>query len=500
LEQSEVLARKMLADKMKKNNTSLIVLLKTATEYGQTCAYVYTRLKSKKSDDLDFDEISHELLVSSNAFNTISTGKSNNNFRNISRGTPRSNALKDAMISAVQKAIISLKPGDILTGNDVMAFRELAAKTFLKGKRGLINKYRISSEYTKNKYFYIELDVTINITKLKKLIKSIKRRSQSPIFHVDISVADGQSYIIQALKELEIETTDILDEAQIIVSAISSDDGLHTFAISEPDQSPLYSWTPNSTTDISVIKFKRLFTTSLMLISSKGGTIYNILIDRYTSPGIEILTSNIKKIRGVNFQSIESHPYAIEIIIRSNLQLHKVASRIMQFLSNHTDSLEMLLLKNKLMQFKRPTRKIITTPNEATIIIHKGLKIDVRKLMDDMRELPHITSAGSSIHEDDIIINMSYYGNSNEFSLDASRHIAIQLKNELIPFSNTPFELHFTPVGEEIRSNSFMEYLKKSTDTAIYYLSQSTLLAYNWVVSMVSEVTYFLTAQFTKYF
>jgi hypothetical protein len=500
LEQSEILAKEMLAEKIDKNTTSPIMLLKTTTEYGQTCAYVYSRLKSDESDDIDIDEISHELLLTTNAFNTSSTGKSNNIFRNISRGTPRSNALKDAMISAVQNAIISLKPEDIITSNDAMAFKELAAKIFLKGKKGLINKYRISSEYTHKNHFYIELDVTINISKLNKLIKSIKRRSQSPIFYVDIGVADDHPYILQALSELKIETTDILDEAQIIVSAINNDDGLQTFEISELDQSPLYSWTPSSVEDISTKKFKRLFTTSLMLISSKGGTIYNILIDRYTSPGIEILTSNIKKIRGVNFQSIESYPYADEIIIRSNLQLHKVASRIMQFLSNHADSLEMLLLKNKLMQFKRPTRKIITTPNEATIIIHKGLKIDTSKLMSDMDGLSHITSISSSVIEGDIFINTSYYGDSKEFSVDASRFVAMQVNDELIPYSNAPFALHFTIDNEVIQGNSLIQYIKKSTDSAVYYLSKITMSAYNWLVSMVNEVASFFSTQYAKYF
>jgi hypothetical protein len=172
----------------------------------------------------------------------------------------------------------------------------------------------------------------------------------------------------------------------------------------------------------------------------------------------------------------------------------------MQFLSNHADSLEMLLLKNKLMQFKRPTRKIITTPNEATIIIHKGLKIDTSKLMSDMDGLSHITSISSSVIEGDIFINTSYYGDSKEFSVDASRFVAMQVNDELIPYSNAPFALHFTIDNEVIQGNSLIQYIKKSTDSAVYYLSKITMSAYNWLVSMVNEVASFFSTQYAKYF
>lgn len=497
---ASIRAKLILGNHLVKKKHDGINILKTSLEYGQSCSYVYSKLVVESEENIDIDEISHELLDDSNSFTTTSLGKSKNKFRTIKRGTPRENALKDAKISAIKKAIIYINPTNILISDDLDGFRDLAAKVYLSSKKGLINKYRITAEYSKKKYFMLEVDITINIKKLKKSIKSLKRRSQSPIFYIDSKVTIHAPMIKDALKRLKIETTDLVEDAQIIVSAIAGiDDELDTFTISEPNQQPLYSWKPRNEKQISNRKFKRLFTTSLLLISSKGGTIYNVFIDRYTSPGLEVLEKGIKKMRGVQFESIKDLPYATEIVIRSNLQRHKVASRLMQYLSNYSDNFEMLLLRNKILQFKRPTNELNPVPTPSSLLIHKDINVKIPELISLTSSHRQITNVSASLHPNGNVLTMNYFGDNDEFVHDI-KSILNSISPKLpIPYSHTNHVIHLSMSNTSIPDKKpLMTQAKEYANKFIKYFNSNVSLAYDWSVAIYTKSLDFIKTLFSK--
>ena len=463
-------------------------IFKTSREYGQTCAYAYARSHDIMQNDDEMDELSHELLETKNSFFVSSSGKSKNRFRNISKGTPRENAIKDAMINAVNSALISIKPSGLLPNTENTNFRKLATNVFSSAKKGLINKYKITSEYSKKNYYYTEIDVTIDIKKLKRTVRSLKRRSKSPVFYIDKSIKDNNMFIKKALKSLKIETADSDLDAQIIISQEKPPgNNLPTFSISEPGQDALYTWTPRFESQLSQKKFKRLFTTSLLLISSKGGTLYNIQIDRHTSPGLSLLESGIKKIRGIQLQSITTFPHMTEIIIRSNLQRHKVSSRIMQYLSNYTDSFELLLLRNKILQFKKPTSELSYQPTLASTIIHNELKLDSSAFLTNLELSPFFIDNKVTQHPNGQKFNFKYYGSNVDF--------LSELETLISPLTNLPakfhiksnFEIHASLTNtaiSDIKSyeDRFYEYL----DRVEFFLIKFYKISIEWIDNMVN--------------
>lgn len=482
-------AKSLLLIASKKYQPGNVKVSKIATEYGQTCAYLYTSIVLlEKVEDESIDI--HEILSKSISFTTKAYGQSKNSFISINKGTPRNIAINKAKINAIERALSKIDNPLLVKQGDIFGIRDIATKILLKSKKGIINKYSIISESSKKNIFFVEIEAVVNLMKLKKMLKSMQRRTKKLVYYLDPILGDHHSMIKGVLDDLKIKVTKNIDESQLILYLKDKHNkDTIEFIIKEPGQDLLYSWTSKYNDLITNNQIKRAINTSLLMISSKGGPLYRILIDHDSNPGIDILGGKIRKMRGMSIHSIKSRPYAIEILIRSNFDQNKLASRFMKFLSQYISDYEVLFVKNKEIQFKKSNSKISDASIATQLLINSNLKITEPQIRHKLDSTLKIESVISSTYNNTVSTNFLFYGSQNELD--------VYVKALVGQLSPLPFKLT-KPSSSEFRftaiplptpeKKSFFTIVKFGISNSFSYLTNSLIKLNNFSSRLISRI------------